>query len=149
MTFQFDPSIDLTLVATLTAAEGDEQFGYKDSLGILTIARGRCIDSRFPGTGLSEDERCYLLQNDIKKATAELLALFPWAAHLDKARFRAMVEIVFVLEHRITEFPKFIAAMRASQYAAAAGELLNSQWHAEAPSRVERIAHTIATGDTP
>lgn len=147
MTFQFDADIDPRLVTTLILAEGDKQFAYKDSLGYLTIAIGRCIDEKCPGTGLTPDERKYLLQNDIRSRATELKFRYPWAIALDAPRWRAMVEALFVLEFaKLAKFSKFIAAMTQQDYVVASQELLNSAWHQEAPSRVERLAATILTG---
>lgn len=147
MTFQFDADIDPRLVTTLILAEGDEPYVYKDSLGYSTIGIGRCVDRTVAGTGLSPDERKYLLQNDIRSRVSELKFRYPWALALDAPRWRAMVEALFVLGFtELTKFPKFLAAMSDKNYTTASNELLNSAWHQEAPSRVERLAATILTG---
>lgn len=147
MAFQFEPDIDQTLATTLILAEGDEAFVYKDSLGFDTIGIGRCVDHRVAGSGLTHDERRYLLQNDIRKARQDLLFRYPWALTLNGPRFRAMMEMLFVLGYpKMAGFNEFIVAMIQEDYVLASKNLLNSKWHTEAPTRVARIALTILTG---
>jgi lysozyme len=131
----------------LARDEGKKPSAYQDSLGYWTIGIGTCIDSRV-GCGLTEAEIELLCSNRVQQAKKALADAFPWAAALDDARMGALVNMAYQMGiHRLSGFKKFLAALQAGDYAAAAKEMLDSLWAQEqSPARASRLSIQIQTG---
>ena len=120
---------------------------YPDSLGYLTIGVGRLIDGR-KGGGITKEESAYLLANDIKRKTEEVLAALPWASTLDPVRFAVLVNMAFQLgTSGLLGFKNTLALVQAGNWAHAAENMRSSKWHAQTPARCERLAKQITTGE--
>lgn len=135
------------LVAQLRRHEGVRTHFYRCTSGLATIGVGRCIE---PGSlGLSNDEIDYLLENDIKRCKAELLA-FSWFVDLDSVRQDAMVNLLFNLGMtRLMQFKNALAAMEASDFNTASEEFMDSRWATQVGDRADEVCEMIRTGRYP
>jgi lysozyme len=134
--------------------EAVRQFAYDDAnaetltkggtlRGNLTIGIGRNLSAK----GISAAEQNYLLSNDLAEVNAAIEAEFSWAQSLDPVRFGAMQNLVFNMgSHALAGFPKFLAAMQASDWSTAKTELLDSAADHEEPERIQRLALQIESG---
>lgn len=136
------------LKAALIDEEGKVRHAYPDHLGYLTIGVGRLIDER-KGGGLSDDEIDYLLSNDIRKAET-IARSYPWFDGLSSERQAVIVMMIFQLgAGGLNNFKRMRAALERKDYDAAAGEMLDSAWHTQTPSRARRMANIMKTGAWP
>jgi lysozyme len=134
------------LTEQLRRDEGEVLTAYPDSLGYLTIGVGRLIDKR-KGGGITSDESAYLLANDIKRKTDEVLKALPWASKLDPVRFAVIVNMAFQLGIAgLLGFKTTLSLIQGGNYAKAAENMTLSKWHTQTPARCERLAKQIATG---
>ena len=139
------------MVANLTEMlrrdEGEKLFEYKDSLGYSTIGVGRLIDAR-KGGGITKEESAYLLTNDIRAKSAEVMKALPWAAALGDVRFAVLVAMAFQLGTQgLLEFKNTLQMMKSGDYAGASQGMLNSLWYKQTPQRVSRMAQQMRTGE--
>jgi GH24 family phage-related lysozyme (muramidase) len=112
--------------------------------GNITIGIGRNLTAR----GLSEDEKEYLLANDIADNEAECLELLPWLQSLDIARYQAILDICFNIgaANFARKWPNTIALIQARQWGAVASALRGSLWHQQVGARADHIINIIETG---
>ena len=137
----------MTLTEQLRRDEGTESCAYQDSLGYWTIGVGRLIDAR-KGGGLSNDEIDYLLDNDIKATTAEVLRALPWAARLSEPRRAVLVNMAFQMGTKgLLAFHRTLGSVEDGQYGDAAVEMLNSTWAKQTPARAMRLATQMETDE--
>lgn len=126
--------------------EGRVRHAYKDHLGYDTIGVGRLIDQR-KGGGLSDEEIDFLLDNDIKKKTAEVRAALPWFDRLDEVRQAVLVSMAFQMGTAgLLKFKNTLAAVERGDYAAASAGMRNSLWATQTPLRVTRLADMMEEG---
>lgn len=126
--------------------EGKKPFAYQDSLGYWTIGVGRLIDQR-KGGRLTDDEINYLLDNDIREKTAQVLNALPFAKDLDEVRFSALVNLAFAGIGTLLQFKKMLVAMQARNWDEAAKQLLDSKYATQVGDRANRLAKQLTTGD--
>ena len=130
----------MTLTEQLRRDEGIESCAYQDSLGYWTIGVGRLIDAR-KGGGLSNEEIDYLLDNDVKAKTAEVLRALPWVARLSEPRRAVLVNMAFQLGTKgLLAFRRTLGSIEDGQYGEAAVEMLDSAWAKQTPARAMRLA---------
>ena len=123
--------------------EGRHLIVYRCPRGKLTIGVGRNLEDR----GITHAEALYLLDNDIADFTRELVAVIPWAAPLDDARFGALLNMAFNLGvEGLTDFKKMLLAIRYERWDEAAKELLDSVYARQVGDRARRLARQIETG---
>ncbi len=135
----------MTLTEQLRRDEGTESCAYQDSLGYWTIGVGRLIDAR-KGGGLSNEEIDYLLDNDIKAKTREVLLALPWAARLSEPRRAVLVNMAFQMGTKgLLAFHRTLGSVEDGQYGDAAVEMLNSTWAKQTPARAMRLATQMET----
>jgi lysozyme len=135
----------VTLTEQLRRDEGTESCAYQDSLGYWTIGVGRLIDAR-KGGGLSNEEIDYLLDNDIKAKTREVLLALPWAARLSEPRRAVLVNMAFQMGTKgLLAFHRTLGSVEDGQYGDAAVEMLNSTWAKQTPARAMRLATQMET----
>lgn len=135
----------MTLIEQLRREEGCIAHAYRDSLGLLTIGVGRLIDGS-KGGGLSQDEIDYLLANDIKAKTAEVLAALPWVSRLSEPRQAVLIGMAFQLgTHGLLQFQHTLGSIEDGQYAEAAKGMLDSTWAKQTPARAQRLAQQMET----
>lgn len=127
--------------------EGERLQLYKDHLGYLTIGVGRLLDPR-RGGGISSEESAYLLANDIRKKTAEVLKALPWAERLDPVRFGVLLNMAFQMgTDGLVLFRNTLEFVRTGQYDRAAENMMLSKWHSQTPERCERLMKQMQTGE--
>lgn len=125
------------LSAQLRRHEGVRSKPYRDTVGKLTIGVGRNLDD----VGLSEDEVQYLLDNDITRAYNDASRIVPGLATLDEDRQHVLIDMVFNLGAAgLLRFRKFLAAVERRDFAAAADEMLDSQWARQVGERAKTLA---------
>lgn len=136
----------MDIIDQLKRDEGFRSSAYRDHLGYLTIGIGRLIDERRKG-GISEDEAEYLLENDIRRVTSALRSTIPWIDGIDSARRGVLVNMAFQLGvNGLLAFKRTLAHVQAGSYAAAASEMLQSDWAKQTTERAERLATQMMTG---
>lgn len=133
------------LSAQLQRDEGVRYRCYVDSVGKLSIGVGRNLDDK----GISHTEAIVLLENDIGEALREIRQSLAWAeTALDDARFGALMALTFNMGiGSLLGFKKFLTALQAKDYEAAAAEMLDSEWAREVGARAYRLAEQVRTGE--
>ena len=137
----------MDLKSQLLREEGAESCAYQDSLGFWTIGVGRLIDAR-KGGGLSNDEIDFLLENDIKTKTREVLLALPWMPRLSEPRQAVLIGMAFQMGiGGLLKFKRALGSIEDGQYAEAAVEMLESKWGNQTPERAYRMAKQMETGE--
>jgi lysozyme len=137
----------VTLTEQLRRDEGTESCAYQDSLGYWTIGVGRLIDAR-KGGGLSNEEIDYLLDNDIKAKTREVLLALPWAARLSEPRRAVLVNMAFQMGTKgLLAFHRTLGSVEDGHYGEAALGMLDSTWAKQTPARAMRLATQMETDE--
>ena len=135
------------IIEMLRVHEGVETHAYKCTADKTTIGVGRNIDPS-GGLGLSSDEIDYLLSNDVKRVSAELIRAFSWFSELDEVRKDAMIDMCFNMGlPRLKLFKKSLEAMANEDYDIAAIEFLDSNWAKQVGGRSIIITDMIRSGD--
>ena len=117
---------------------------YKCTADKLTIGVGRNLED----VGISEEEAEMLLQNDINRATQQVLTQFPWTEELDEVRFSALINFTFnVGIGTVGKFVNAMALLRDGNYDMAADEFLNSRWAKQVGQRAVDVTEQIRTGE--
>lgn len=120
---------------------------YPDQFGFATIAVGRLVDSRKPGAGLRDSEINLMLANDISDRRSALSARLPWFKDLDEARQGVLLNMAFQLGvDGLMGFTQTLRLVQAGQYAAAAKEMMSSDWGRQTPERAKRMHDQMLTG---
>lgn len=137
----------MNLKDQLREFEGVVPHCYQDHLGYWTIGVGRLIDKR-KGGHLTDDEVDYLLDNDIRRKSAEVFDALPWAKTMNEARQAVVIGMAFQMGLKgLLGFTGTLAAMRDQRYADAAEGMRQSLWAKQTPERVRRLAHQLETGE--
>jgi lysozyme len=137
----------MDLKSQLLREEGAESCAYQDSLGYWTIGVGRLIDPR-KGGGLSNEEIDFLLENDIKTKTREVLLALPWMPRLSEPRQAVLIGMAFQMGMKgLLQFKRMLSAVEDGQYFEAAMEMLDSTWAKQTPARAARLAKQMETGE--
>ena len=137
----------MDLKSQLLREEGAESCAYQDSLGYWTIGVGRLIDSR-KGGGLSSDEIDFLLENDIKTKTREVLLALPWMPRLSEPRQAVLIGMAFQMGiGGLLKFKRMLGSIEDGQYVEAAEEMVKSRWAMQTPKRAYRMAQQMETGE--
>lgn len=124
--------------------EGTRLKPYRDQVGKLTIGTGRNLDAE----GISMDENNLMLDNDIRKFTAEVLQYLPWTANLDLIRRAALVNMTFNMGiEGLLGFKHMLECVQAHQFSDAADAMRNSKWADEVGPRAARLAIQMETGE--
>lgn len=117
---------------------------YKDSLGLLTIGYGRCLQTE----GITESEAGILLDNDLANVVAHCRDAYPWFNEIDDSRQNVVCSMVFNLGWvGFAAFKKMIAAVEAKNFAEAANQMLMSGWAGEVGTRAAELAAMMRDGD--
>lgn len=122
--------------------EGDKQYPYKDTKGILTIGVGHNLEAK----GLPKPIRDALLEWDMSEIhmgiqASEICSLFNSLSDLRKA---VLINIAFNVGVKgLLQFKKMLSAIRGNNYPLAAAEIRNSQL---ADGRKERLAKDMENG---
>lgn len=134
----------MSLIEQLKRHEGLKLKPYKCTADKLTIGVGRNLED----VGISEEEAEMLLQNDINRATKQILAEFPWTRELDEVRFSALINFTFnVGIGTVGKFVNAMALLKAGSYDMAADEFLHSRWAKQVGQRAIEVTEQIRTGE--
>lgn len=114
---------------------------YKDIEGVLTVGYGHNLEQT-----ITPEEAEVMLISDIEKAIRELDRAFNgWRTH-SETRKNVLIEMMFNMgAPRLAGFLKFWSAMRASDYKAAAREMLESRWAKQVGQRAVTLAARMET----
>ena len=116
---------------------------YVDTVGKWTVGFGRNLTD----SGISLAEAELLLDNDIQRATAGVLAALPWTTGLDEVRRGALENMAFNLGVTgLLGFHKMLAALQRGDWPTAALEALNSEWARQVGPRAYRVSRQLETG---
>ena len=136
-----------TLTDQLRRDEGEKLHAYSDHMGFLTIGVGRLIDKR-KGGGITSEEADYLLANDIRRKTGEVIIALPWAAHLDPVRFGVLQNMAFQLGIAgLLGFKNTLKFIEDGDYIRAGDNMRKSKWHSQTPARCERLIRQLISGE--
>jgi lysozyme len=141
----------------LVRDEGMRLRAYLDTTGNWSIGAGHKI---IPGDGLSKDSTIgaayamTLLDRDIEKHWADLIAFAPWIADLDEVRQRALLNIAFNLGiSKLEKFAPTLAHAYQRDWPAVVAHLQHTKWcrdvgdgPGERFDRADRIEQMLLTG---
>src|SRR5690349_19860103 len=117
--------IDVTrLTKLIDSDEGNRLKVYRDFKGILSIARGRNLES----VGLRPSESDFLFHNDVEDIMQQLTVALPWIDTLNSVRQTALVDMGFMGVPKLLGFRNMLTALQLGQWAAAYHECLDSKW---------------------
>lgn len=133
--------IDQCLI-DLKRHEGFRQFPYKDTVGVLTVAYGRNLQSR----GIDEYEASVLLRNDIVSVLMELVCLPCWKGLNDVRRGVLVNMAVNLGVAGLLKFKNTLALIESGRYIQAGDAMMNSQWATQVGSRAIELANRMRTG---
>lgn len=129
--------------AQLRTEEGCILKPYKDTMGLLTVGFGWCLD-RSP-MRLTEAE--FRLANDVAQAYADLVGALSWVSNLDDLRASVLVQLCFQLGlHGLLEFHWMLDSIQNHDWKRASDELLSSLYAKQCANRAHRYATMIETG---
>jgi len=135
-------------IAQIVADEGFKRCAYLDSLGKATIGFGHLLTKDDKLYKQFHNEQCItavqaveLLRIDYNYAEEAVEDNYPWAKDDVKLVLTNMTYQLGVTG--VSKFKLSIALLKAKNYDEAAGELLNSKWAAQTPSRAARLAGRI------
>lgn len=135
------------LTRQLKGDEGVKAHAYQDHLGFWTIAVGRLVDARKPGSGLRAHEITFLLNNDIDDRIDQLARRLPWFLDLDSARQGVLLNMSFQLGvDGLLGFKNTLKLVERGDYAQAADNMLLSKWATQTPERARRMAEQMRSG---
>lgn len=119
--------------------EGEMLKPYVDTVGKVTIGVGRNLTDN----GITADESDRLLEHDLQNSWDEC-AKYPWFLGLSETRKAACLDLQFnVGPTRFRGFVKFISAMAAQDFNAAAEELVDSNWYKQVGRRGHELEDLI------
>ena len=96
---------------------------------------------------ISESAIDQIFADDLVSAERQLAHALPWTWRLDDARRGALLNLVFNMGiGGLLTFKKMLEAMKIGDYAAAAKELLDSDYATQVGPRAPRVAKQIRTG---
>ena len=121
--------------------EGYRRFPYKCTAGATTVGYGRNLDSR----GISEDDALYLLNNDIRDCTADLLSIFPDQFESFPENIKmVLIDMRFQLgSGGFRKFKKMIRAVKRNDPGEMIRQMKDSRWYRQVPGRAEDLIRMI------
>lgn len=132
-----------TINDLLTLDEGKRAKVYLDTKGIPSIGVGRNLRDR----GLSDDEIAFLLANDVHDCTRDCMK-WAWFPSIAPARQLVLISMRFIFGVGFPlNWPNFISQCGKGDWEGAARNIEHTLFHAQAPSRVERFAKMLRTGE--
>jgi lysozyme len=131
-----------TLRQSLITHEGWRNLPYDDSEGNETIGVGHLMTNPISQAAINQ-----ILDDDINSAIAHLERYFKdWRKHSDN-RQNVLVEMMFNMgARRLGGFKLMWAALERQDYAEAAKQMLDSQWHKQVGKRAETLAKIMREG---
>lgn len=142
------------LLSSIERHEGFRDAPYRDSLGLLTIGIGRCletnplkpaeyrhlIDRGLLTLVLKHEGATWLVENQVDALIGELSSEFGFWPALPAVAQEVLIEMAFqVGVSRIMGFKKMLAALAKHDYKEAAAAGLDSKWRLQTPKRAEEL----------
>lgn len=137
--------------------EGCVDHVYTCPAGYKTIGIGRNLETN-PLTAkekevvkdlnkITVEQAIYLLKNDVKQCTKDLIGNVSFFYQLDDERQYALLDMCFNMGiKRLLGFKRMLNAMLIGDYRGAAKECLMSKYAKDVGKRAQRIARLIETG---
>ena len=130
----------------LRQEEGYRRFAYQDSVGLATIAIGRCI-AEGHGYGIDEDEAMWLLRRDIERVAKDCEGAFNFWNDVSNNIRETLIMLVFQMGIAgVQRFSKMLRAIETADWAESAAQLLDSRFATQTPARAKRMAKRLARG---
>ena len=132
--------------------EGRKPWPYTDTSGHQTWGIGHLLADPLPPDVLALLNQAIDLQfqHDLDAATDGLMAHLPWFASVNPIRQAALIDMAFNLGVAgLMTFTTFLSCMESGQWAAAAADLRGTLVYRQLPTRYERLATMIHTGQWP
>jgi lysozyme len=124
---------------------------------VLTIGYGHNLeaDPIEYGLGLTQKQAEDLLDKDLELAIAGVDRIYPWAEHLNDARYGVLIDMMFNLgPTRLSTFKNFLMelelyamALNATHLTRAAYEMLDSKWARQVPLRAITLVKIMLSGE--
>jgi lysozyme len=128
-------------VALLKEDEGFRPLVYKDSLGVATCGWGHALHV---GSPVPEKVCEIFLAADLARVEKDYKTL---AVDLDPVRAAVVRCMLFQMGlGGVKKFKRFLRAVRAGDFRAAAAHMLDSVWAVQTPKRAWRLAGMMLTG---
>lgn len=128
-------------LAQIVKDEGYKRCRYKDTRAFDTIGFGHLILPEEDYKCISPQEAVDLLLYDYRKAEQSVTLRYPWAQ--DEA-YLVLVNMTYQMGATgVSKFRKTLACLEQQRYQCAAGELLDSAYASQTPSRAARLAGRI------
>jgi lysozyme len=133
----------MTLRDQLKLDEGLRLTPYQDTGGTWTLGYGHSMRNPIPLTAAEA-----IFDWDLYQAETQMMRTLPWTMQIgNPARYDALVNLTFNLGiGGLLSFRNMLAAARSGDWAAAAQELLNSQYAAQVGDRARRLATNLRDG---
>lgn len=123
----------MSLLDRVCSNEGFKQKPYQDTLGVWTIGHGL--------TYLTRDESRAIVANRLTHIARGLVKSKPWFKNHPVIAREIVTQMCFQMGVRKTyTFKQMFAALRRSDYLAAAHEMRDSKWYRQTPARCARMA---------
>ena len=132
--------------------EGKRKDIYRDHLGKRTVGIGHLLVDGDPeygmpvGTNISEARIQELFTQDLKVAINDARAIFGATVFgkLPQEAQRVIINMAFNLGRRgLSDFKRFIAAVKDRNWESAAREMENSTWYNQVRNRADRLVERI------
>tara|TARA_Y100000034_G_scaffold117_1_gene216 strand:- start:439 stop:882 length:444 start_codon:yes stop_codon:yes gene_type:complete len=130
--------------------EGVKYEVYDDHLGYKTFGIGHLVvagDQEYGasvGTPVSEERVNAVFDEDVQKYIDESKKVFPNLDDLPEEAQQVIVNMCFNMgAPRLSKFKRFIAGINASDWSAAAIEMMDSRWANQVGVRAERLRDRI------
>ena len=121
--------------------EGYRRHAYKCTAGKVTVGIGRNLTDR----GITMDEALWLLNNDIRYCTADLLKIFEGQfEELPENVQLVLIDMRFQLGHGgFRGFKKMITAVQRNDLKEMIRQMKDSKWYSQVPDRADGLIKLI------
>lgn len=134
--------------ALIESEEGRRRIGYYDTRGVPTNGIGHTGKDVRVGVEVSDAQVDTWFAEDYATALRGVTAVLDWFPRLDPVRQAYIISMAFQMgASGLLTFHRFLGAVRDERWAAAAGEMLASDWAKQTPARARRAARAIETGE--
>lgn len=117
---------------------------YTDTKGQVTIGVGHNLSAR----GISRELALQWLDEDIAETVYDVRRAWPWFDRLDPVRQGVLLNLAFNMGLTVLgKFHRFLDALQAGNYKAAAVEMMDSDWATQVGARATRLATEMLTGE--
>ena len=146
----FTDDVLAVAIPQLQRDEGFRSNAYPDPLSggdPWTVGYGATGLNVTEGSVWTEPEAIADLQARCQMLCVDLNADLPWWTNLDPVRGAVLVNMAYNMGIKgLLGFPRTLAAVQASDYAAAGADMMQSRWATQVPERAQRLATQMETG---